>query len=158
MNIEDLRKMCLGLPHVTEDIKWGHDLCFCIGEKMFCVTGIEGPLKVSFKVKDEEFHDMAARPHIVPAPYVARYKWVLVEEPHALNAKEWEHYVSQSYSLVKENLSKKVLDSFRQNSSKKDPVKRKASTKTKKAVPKKKTALKKKKVTVKKKKSGRGSR
>jgi predicted DNA-binding protein (MmcQ/YjbR family) len=38
MNIEQLRKFCLSFPGATEDIKWGADLCFCVGEKMFCVT------------------------------------------------------------------------------------------------------------------------
>jgi predicted DNA-binding protein (MmcQ/YjbR family) len=45
MNIEALRKFCLSLPAVTEDVKWGADLCFSVGGKMFCVTSMEGPLK-----------------------------------------------------------------------------------------------------------------
>ena len=40
MNIEQLRKYCLSFPHATEDVKWGNDLCFCVGGKMFCVTGL----------------------------------------------------------------------------------------------------------------------
>lgn len=158
MNIEDLRKLCLSLPHVTEDIKWGHDLCFCIGQKMFCVTGMEGPLKVSLKVRDEEFHDMSSRPHIVPAPYVARYKWVLVEEPHALNSKEWVHFVNQSYALVKAGLPKKVAESLGSVIAKKPVAIKKSTANSKKTNSgKKKTAAKKtvkmkKKVTVKKKK------
>jgi predicted DNA-binding protein (MmcQ/YjbR family) len=43
-----------------------------------------------------------------PAPYVARYKWVLVEEPDRLSRKEWEHYVRQSYELVRAKLPKQV--------------------------------------------------
>ena len=35
MNIEQLRKFCLSFPGATEDIKWGNDLCFCVGKKMF---------------------------------------------------------------------------------------------------------------------------
>ncbi len=42
MNLEHLRKYCLSFPGVTEDVKWGNDLCFCVGEKMFCVTGVDG--------------------------------------------------------------------------------------------------------------------
>ena len=30
MNIETLRDECRKLPAVTEDIKWGHDLCFSL--------------------------------------------------------------------------------------------------------------------------------
>lgn len=108
MNIEKLRTFCLGLPAVTEDIKWGKDLCFSVAGKMFCVTCTEGPFTVSFKVKDEEFAEMSSSPGIIPAPYVARYKWVLVEEPTKLTGKEWEHYVRQSYDLVRSKSPKKL--------------------------------------------------
>jgi len=108
VNIEALRELCLGLPGVTEDIKWGADLCFLVGEKMFCVTSIDPPHSVSFKVTDEEFDEMAARQGIIPAPYMARNKWINVQEWSVLTDAEWETYVKQSYSLVKAKLPKKV--------------------------------------------------
>ncbi len=109
MDIESLRQLCNSFPGVTEDIKWGHDLCFSIGGKMFCVTGIEPPLSASFKVKDDEFDDMSSRPGMEPAPYVARYKWILVTDASKLSKKEWEHYIRQSYELVRSKLPKKIL-------------------------------------------------
>ena len=109
MDIEMIRKICTGLPSVTEDIKWGNDLCFLIGSKMFCVAGLQTPTTVSFKVKDEEFDIMSSREGLEPAPYVARYKWVLVKELNKLSKKEWEHYIRQSYELVRSKLPKKVL-------------------------------------------------
>ena len=54
MDIETIRNICKSLPSVTEDIKWGDDLCFMIGGKMFCVAVLNTPFKVSFKVSDEE--------------------------------------------------------------------------------------------------------
>jgi len=48
MNIENIRSICIGLPAVTEGIKWGNDLCFMVGGKMFCVILLESPFKVSF--------------------------------------------------------------------------------------------------------------
>ncbi len=80
MNIEDIQTICLKMKGVKEDIKWGHDLVFSIGEKMFCVVGLEqSPTSASFKVSDEEFEEMCNRPGFKPAPYVARYKWVWTE-------------------------------------------------------------------------------
>ncbi len=76
---------------------------------MFCVTSLSGPLSVSFKVKDEEFEELSASEGIIPAPYVARYKWVLVQQPDKFSKKEWEHYIRQSYELVKGKLPKKIL-------------------------------------------------
>jgi predicted DNA-binding protein (MmcQ/YjbR family) len=108
MNLDQLRAICKKLPHVTEDIKWGHDLCFCIGEKMFCVTGLEGPFTVSLKVIDEEFEELSVSKDIMPAPYVARYKWILIQNPGRFNKKEWEYYVKQSYTLVKDKLPAKI--------------------------------------------------
>ena len=108
MNIDTLRDLCRKLPAVTEDIKWGHDLCFSVAGKMFCVCALDGPLSVSFKVRDDEFEELADSPGIRPAPYVARYKWVLVEEVSRLNRKEWEHYIKQSYDLVRAKLPKKL--------------------------------------------------
>lgn len=108
MNIETLRELCRALPAVTEDVKWGHDLCFSVADKMFCVAALDGPLTVSFKVKDEEFDELSSKPGFSPAPYVARYKWVLVEDVNKLSRKEWSHYVKQSYELVKARLPKGV--------------------------------------------------
>ena len=112
MDIESIRAICQKLPGVTEDIKWGNDLCFLIAGKMFCVAGLQPPLMISFKVRDEEFDELTSTPHIIPAPYVARYKWVLVEEVSRLKKKEWEHYIKQSYNLVKGKIPKKTLKKF----------------------------------------------
>jgi predicted DNA-binding protein (MmcQ/YjbR family) len=113
MDIETLRDICTSLPHVTEDIKWGNDLCFLIGEKMFCVTGLDAPLKISLKVTDEEFAELSNSPGIIPAPYVARYKWILIEDTNRFNAQQWKHYIEQSYNLVKAKLPKNVLNSLK---------------------------------------------
>ncbi len=109
MNAEELRDFCLSLPHVTEDVKWGNDLCFLIGDKMFCVTGLEGPFGASFKVTDEEFEELVERDGLIPAPYLARYKWVFTDKGDSLTHEEWTRYISQSYNLVKSKLPKNVL-------------------------------------------------
>ena len=108
MNIDTIRNICKTLPHVTEDIKWGNDLCFLIGGKMFCVTGLNEELKVSLKVTDEEFAELINVAGIIPAPYVAKHKWILVEKPSVFNQKKWQHYITQSYNLVKAKLPKKM--------------------------------------------------
>jgi predicted DNA-binding protein (MmcQ/YjbR family) len=108
VNIESLREYCLSLPHATEDVKWGADICFSIGGKMFCVSGFNKPMKVSLKVKDEEFEEMSSREGIIPAPYLARYKWVLISEDAGLSDKQWKHYISQSYDLIKSKLPKRI--------------------------------------------------
>lgn len=113
MTIEDIKSICHKLPAVTEDVKWGADLCFCIGAKIFCVTGIDQtPVGVSFKVSDEEFEEVSARPGFRHADYVARYKWVTVEDVRKISKKELERFIKQSYELVKAKLPKKIRESL----------------------------------------------
>lgn len=109
MEIDWLRKLCLSFPATTEDIKWGNDLCFMVAGKMFCVAGLEQPQKVAFKVPDEVFEELSTSEGFIPAPYMARAKWVLVEDVTKLSKKEWKEYITQSYNLVKNKLTKKVL-------------------------------------------------
>ncbi|WP_242919015.1 MmcQ/YjbR family DNA-binding protein [Pontibacter liquoris] len=108
MDIEKLRECCLQLPGVSEDIKWGADLCFSVAGKMFCVTSLEAPHAVSFKVREEEFDELSSSPQVIPAPYMARNKWVQVQEWGRLSMQEWESYVKQSYELVRSKLPKKI--------------------------------------------------
>jgi predicted DNA-binding protein (MmcQ/YjbR family) len=108
MDVDFLRKICASLPAVTEDVKWGNDLCFSVGGKMFCVASLDPPFRCSFKLPDEEFEELSNRDGFMPAPYMARAKWVLVSNPSKLNKKEWGHYIGQSYELVKAKLTKKM--------------------------------------------------
>ncbi|NUY79382.1 MmcQ/YjbR family DNA-binding protein [Flavobacterium sp. MAH-1] len=108
-DVEAIRSFCNSLEKVTEDIKWGHDLVFSVGEKMFCVTGLDQtPTSITFKVTDAEFEELTSGEIFKPAPYVARYKWVLLEDANAIAKKELEAYITQSYGLVKDKLPPKI--------------------------------------------------
>ena len=108
MDVEVLREYCLSLPAVTEDVKWGNDLVFSVGGKMFCAASLEASLHFSFKVADEDFEELSNRAGFKPAPYLARAKWVLTMEPSRLHTKEWKDFIKQSYELVKNKLPKKL--------------------------------------------------
>ncbi len=109
MNIEDIRALCRKMPAVTEDIKWGSDLVFSVGGKMFCVIGLDqSPTSASFKVTDEEFEEMSTRPGFKPAPYVAKYKWVWIDDINKMKKADWKNYLQQSYDLVKNKLTTKL--------------------------------------------------
>ena len=101
MNIDAVRRICRALPEVVEDVKWGHDLCFCVSGKMFAAVDLEPPHSLSFKCTPEEFAELIERPGIIPAPYMARNMWVqeqLLGE--ALERKELERLLRASYELV----------------------------------------------------------
>jgi len=108
MNIDLLQHICFSLPSVTEDVKWGNDLCFSVGGKMFCVASLEAPLRISFKVPDEDFESFVSRKGFMPAPYMARAKWVTVADISLVKPKDWPVFVQQSYALVCLTLTKKL--------------------------------------------------
>lgn len=113
MNIELLRDYCKKLPFVSEDIKWGNDLCFLIGGKMFCVICLEHPFRISFKVGENEFGSLSNSEGIIPAPYLARNKWIQVKDENRFSKSEWEFYIRQSYEFIKAKLPKKYLKDIR---------------------------------------------
>jgi predicted DNA-binding protein (MmcQ/YjbR family) len=106
MTIEDIRDLCLGLKAVTEDIKWENHLCFSVGGKMFIITSPdEVPPTASFRVSDEDFDKLTQRAGIIPAPYLARYKWVMVEDIDLLTPAQWKSLISEAHTLVAKKLS-----------------------------------------------------
>jgi predicted DNA-binding protein (MmcQ/YjbR family) len=109
MNIEQLRKFCLSFPGATEDIKWGADLCFCVGAKMFCVTGADSSAGgISIKCTPEKFEELIEREGIDPAAYVGRYKWVHIANLDAVTPAELKELINKSYELVFDKLPPKV--------------------------------------------------
>jgi predicted DNA-binding protein (MmcQ/YjbR family) len=110
MDIESVRKFCLSLPHVTEDVQWGSDLLFRIGNKMFAVVGLEPTSDhcMSLKCTPEKFAELTERVGIVPAPYVARYHWVALERFDALPERELKALLTKAYELVRDKLPKKI--------------------------------------------------
>ncbi len=114
MDIEAIRAYCLSLPHVTEDVKWGNDLVFSIGGKMFAVAVLDAasPVKVTFKCTPEEFVELTEQADIIPAPYAARYHWVALQRYDALSTKELTTRIKDSYEMVCAKLPKKVRHSL----------------------------------------------
>lgn len=107
---ERQRALAAGLPAATQDVKWGADLVFSIGGKMFCVLLLKDGIAAtcSFKVDDDRFLELTGVPGVVPAPYLARAKWVQVNAGHALTATDLDALVRRSHALVARGLTKKL--------------------------------------------------
>jgi predicted DNA-binding protein (MmcQ/YjbR family) len=114
MNIEELRSICLGMPGVTEDIKWGNDLCFSVGGKMFAITSASPTpdFGCTLKCDPETFARLIERENIEPAAYVGRYHWIAVKRADALSKKEWKERIKASYDEVFAKLPPKIRKSI----------------------------------------------
>ena len=109
MDLEAVRRYCLSLPHATEDIQWGDNLLFRIGGKIFAIARLDRrPAAVSFKCTPQEFSELIEREGIVPAPYLARNRWVLVESTDALPRAELQRLIRDSHAMVAAKLPKKL--------------------------------------------------
>jgi predicted DNA-binding protein (MmcQ/YjbR family) len=119
MDVESIREYCLRFPRATENLQWGDELCFKIGGKIFVMLGLDNP-RLCCKCMPQVFAELIEREDIRPAPYVGRYKWVMLDRLDALGRDELKDLIRQSYEMVaakttakkllkKGNLSKHVL-------------------------------------------------
>lgn len=107
--IEELQIFCKSLPKVTEDIKWGNNLCFSVAGKLFLVISLdELPIAASFKVSEEDFDELSSREGFMQAPYFAKNKWVKILDIDSISLNQWIDYVMNSYNLIKLKLTKKL--------------------------------------------------
>jgi predicted DNA-binding protein (MmcQ/YjbR family) len=73
------------------------------------VTGATVPAEgMSFKVEDERFLELTDRPGIIPAPYLARARWVHVSKEADLSDEEAAQLLRRSYELVLAKLTRKL--------------------------------------------------
>ena len=110
MNLAAVKKFCASLPGAKGEIKWQVDLVYVVGAKMFCVA-FEDKHKhatVSFKVDDDLFLQYTDRPGFIPAPYMARARWVQVNDLKQVGDAELKALIKRSHQLVCMKLTKKL--------------------------------------------------
>lgn len=107
---EAQRALAATMPAATEDIKWGADLVYSVGGKMFCVFLLRDGLAAScsFKVDDARFLELTSVPGVVPAPYLARAKWVHVQTGHGLSVSDLNALIQRSHALVAGKLTRRL--------------------------------------------------
>lgn len=117
MDNEKVREICLGLPHTTESVNWGHHLVFwagdkAIGGKMFALIHLdgEGTGVLWFHCGAERYAELLETEGIIPAPYMARAHWVTVERWDVLRAREFEEELRRAYELIYAKLPKRTKE------------------------------------------------
>lgn len=105
MDIETIQAICKKYKGVTEDIKWVDHLCFNVSGKMFLITAPDNvPISASLKVTDEVFGELCDKEGFMPAPYLARYNWIWMDDIGRLSKKQWEIFIDAAYHLVASKL------------------------------------------------------
>jgi predicted DNA-binding protein (MmcQ/YjbR family) len=118
MNIDAIRAYCMNFPRATEKLQWGDDLCFKIGGKIFAIVSLDNP-RLCFKCTPDVFSELIEREDIHPAPYVGRYKWVMLDRLDTASNAELEDLIQQSYAMVAAKVPKRPKSRTRLKTGKK---------------------------------------
>ncbi|KAA0215880.1 MAG: hypothetical protein DYG94_06915 [Leptolyngbya sp. PLA3] len=102
-----LQTHCRSLVGVTEDIKWGDNLIFSVGGKMFAGFDTDGTRQFAFKCDDDDFDRLTEIDGIIPAPYSARFGWVKVMRRDALPPAQAKALLTRAHAVVAAGLSRK---------------------------------------------------
>jgi predicted DNA-binding protein (MmcQ/YjbR family) len=122
MDAESARRYLLRLPHVVETMQWGANLVFWVGDKaiggkMFALVDLDearNPAKpppvLSFYAGAETYSSLLERAGVVPAPYLARLKWVALADWHVYRQAELEKPLAAAHAGVLATLPKRTRD------------------------------------------------
>lgn len=106
MDVDAIRASCLAFPNATEKLQWGDDLCFKVDGKISVILGLDNP-RLCFKSTPDTFAELIERENIRPAPYVGRYKWVVLDRLDAVGHAELQDLIRQSFEMVSAKAPKK---------------------------------------------------
>jgi predicted DNA-binding protein (MmcQ/YjbR family) len=103
---DELHAAAMALPGATLDIKWGDDHCYCVGGKMFCAT--DGAYTgLSFKATEIAFEALTETGRARPAKYLARAKWLSLDDLAKEDPAEVADWVRTAHGLVAVGLTRK---------------------------------------------------
>ncbi|SNY90354.1 Predicted DNA-binding protein, MmcQ/YjbR family [Cohaesibacter sp. ES.047] len=108
---------CGAMTGTTNVIQWGNASVWKIGGKIFAIcsnwgskaeTGHDddGP-RFSFKCSDLAFELLPDQEGIVPAPYLARAKWVQLQTPDAMSDEDLKLHLDKAYEIIARKLTAK---------------------------------------------------
>jgi len=105
---DSLIEYCRALPGATADVKWGKDLIFSVGGKMFAGFMMPEGQPLGFMVDPDAFDHLVGRRGIVPAPYMAKHSWISVTDRKKVPATELKRLLKESHRLTAKKLSLKA--------------------------------------------------
>lgn len=111
MTRDEFDQFCTSLIGTTHVVQWGGSSVWKVGGKIFAICSPWGDgdhQKISFKCSDFSYQILTEQPGIVPAPYLARAKWVQVQEEDGMQDEEIRAYITQAHEIIAAKLTKAV--------------------------------------------------
>jgi predicted DNA-binding protein (MmcQ/YjbR family) len=109
MTPEAFHNAALALPGATMTIQWGDDHVYKVGGKMFAVLGgAVGRNGFSLKASDVAFEVLSETERAIPAPYLARAKWLHFADLTAEDEAEVADWLKTAHALIAAKLTRKA--------------------------------------------------
>ena len=111
MKVRDLEAYALSLPGATLDFPFGDGArVFKVGGKMFAACGgaPSAPARPSFKCSDLAFEMLVQREGLAPARYLARAKWIQIDDPRVMGGAELKARIAEAHRIVAAKLPRKA--------------------------------------------------
>ena len=109
MTRSEFDAFCGALTGTTNVVQWGGASVWKVGGKIFAVCSVWGEgshSKISFKCSDLTYDILTEQPGIIPAPYLARAKWVQVETAEAMADDDLRAYIRTAYDIIAAKLTR----------------------------------------------------
>src|SRR5262245_1401649 len=110
MTPRQIDAFCSKLPSATRSVQWEGVIVFKVGGKMFALIAPDAkgrPSDLWFKSAPEHFDALSRSEGFRPAPYLARAKWVALEDPKILTPVELRAYLARAHAVIAGALPKK---------------------------------------------------
>ncbi|MFN3537801.1 MAG: MmcQ/YjbR family DNA-binding protein [Brevundimonas sp.] len=106
-----VQRFCLSLPAAALDHPFSDDHhVYKVGGKMFAAMSAGGGL--SFKVSDIAFEVLTETDRAVPAPYLARARWVHLADPADWPDDDLTEHLATAHALIAAKLTKKAREAL----------------------------------------------
>lgn len=109
MNRDQFDAFCATLPATTNVIQWGASSVWKVGGKIFSICsrwGAGDHAKISFKCSEMSYSVLCDREGIIPAPYLARAKWVQLDALDAMSNTDIKLYITEAHRIITAKLSR----------------------------------------------------
>ncbi|PCJ94237.1 MAG: hypothetical protein COA52_05770 [Hyphomicrobiales bacterium] len=119
MTLDEFNDCCGGFTAATKVVQWGGSHVWKIGGKIFAISelgdggnkvgdGTTKPVAIAFKCSDMSYRLLPDIEGIIPAPYLARAKWVRVEADAEFSDEDRQAYMAQAHKIISTKLTKKL--------------------------------------------------
>lgn len=117
MTLDEYNAFCNGLTATTTVVQWGGSHVWKVGGKIFAIsdlgTGSEksaagNQIALAIKCADMSYQMLTELPGIIPAPYLARAKWVRIEPDAEFSDDDRKAYITEAHRIISAKLTKKL--------------------------------------------------